>query len=571
MTRPEPSNPSRALEYSVLFVVLAAFVVLCAVCSRQLSPCVDEPTHIRSGANLLTRQKYTDPERIWWTKQDALHPPMDMLPAAVAILAGQSPDFRGDMFTSLHALRAARWVNHLIGAAMLAWVFFWARRIWGRRGGWLAMLLLMFQPLFIAHSSIVSTDLYMALGTLLGVWSLWRLYFAGGENSVPYTQGLRLWSRLILAGVAIGLAMFCKVGNMVLLGMVPIFAFAGYARFTPQLPIKTKLLRTIIATAVIDAAALIVAAGLFGWGAPEYIPLQLHGHAIRLPLGHSLAISIYTAMHVQDWIAAPVWLGSGLRAPGLSMFLIASLLKTPIPILIMLVLALPLSACAAKRRGRLFEFALLLAVTVGFIVLLTTRNIYLGVRHLMPAFVLLSVLAGAMTVLTEKPGFSGRIVAALIVVALGCSGFIATRATPWQLSYLNAFARSPMALVDSDLDWGQGLIALHRWQERNSPDRPIWLAYFGQARPEDYGIRYRGLPSPMGSVRLDPEHAIGADPQRSDGYVAISATDLAGAHNRVAGLKPDTYARWRKIKPVAIVGGSILVFGDSLQSRGSAQ
>jgi hypothetical protein len=155
----------------------------------------------------------------------------------------------------------------------------------------------------------------------------------------------------------------------------------------------------------------------------------------------------------------------------------------------------------------------------------------------------------------------------VIVIAVACAGFSALRTTPWQMSYFNSFARSPMAMVDSVMDWGQGLVALRDWQERNSPDRPIWLAYFGQARPEDFGIRYRGLPSPMGSVRVDPEHEIGADPARAEGFVAISATHLAGSQNHVSGLAPDYYARWRKVRPVAIVGGSIFLFGDSSKSR----
>ncbi len=69
------------------------------------------------------------------------------------------------------------------------------------------------------------------------------------------------------------------------------------------------------------------------------------------------------------------------------------------------------------------------------------------------------------------------------------------RYTPGYLSYFNVFVRPANAyslLSDSNLDWGQGLLAVRDY-ERNHPTEQIWLAYFGSVDPSIYGIK--ALPS----------------------------------------------------------------------------
>jgi hypothetical protein len=68
-------------------------------------------------------------------------------------------------------------------------------------------------------------------------------------------------------------------------------------------------------------------------------------------------------------------------------------------------------------------------------------------------------------------------------------------------------------LSDSNLDWGQGLIAL-RDHQRSHPQERISLAYFGTVRPEMYGI----------SV-----HPLG-EGERATGTVIVSATHLSGQY-----------------------------------------
>jgi hypothetical protein len=69
--------------------------------------------------------------------------------------------------------------------------------------------------------------------------------------------------------------------------------------------------------------------------------------------------------------------------------------------------------------------------------------------------------------------------------------------SPYYLSYMNQVAGGPpegyMHLADSSLDWGQGLPALKEWLEAEGLQQPgappVYLSYFGTARPEYYGVQ----------------------------------------------------------------------------------
>ena len=68
---------------------------------------------------------------------------------------------------------------------------------------------------------------------------------------------------------------------------------------------------------------------------------------------------------------------------------------------------------------------------------------------------------------------------------------------PNHLAYFNQLINREHdynVLVDSNLDWGQDLIALRGWQQSHPTDR-LNFAYYGSARPEAYGLDVNLLPS----------------------------------------------------------------------------
>jgi hypothetical protein len=99
--------------------------------------------------------------------------------------------------------------------------------------------------------------------------------------------------------------------------------------------------------------------------------------------------------------------------------------------------------------------------------------------------------------------------------------------------------------VDSNLDWGQDLKNLKAYMDENGID-PIYLAYFGSARPSYYDIQALPLP-------VDRPADLEA---RAPAVYAISATLLQG------GYLGDTEAfSWlREYEPFAKVGYSIFLY-----------
>ena len=77
------------------------------------------------------------------------------------------------------------------------------------------------------------------------------------------------------------------------------------------------------------------------------------------------------------------------------------------------------------------------------------------------------------------------------------------------MSYFNIFVRpqnSWRLLTDSNLDWGQGLIALRNYQQQH-PNEALHLAYFGSVDPALYGIRalpLSGHDEPKGALVVSP-------------------------------------------------------------------
>jgi hypothetical protein len=125
---------------------------------------------------------------------------------------------------------------------------------------------------------------------------------------------------------------------------------------------------------------------------------------------------------------------------------------------------------------------------------------------------------------------------------------------PDYLAYFNEAAGGPDRglrwLADSNLDWGQALRRLPGWMaERGITE--VNLCYFGTADPEAY-LEYVALPGcttyarPIASPKLP-------------GYVAISATHLAGIHH-----SPELRAWYRELlargRLVGVVGHAIHVY-----------
>jgi hypothetical protein len=244
-------------------------------------------------------------------------------------------------------------------------------------------------------------------------------------------------------------------------------------------------------------------------------------------------------------------------------------LKVPLPTLGLAAVGLAAAAVGAWRRWRrshpagragplLADQRVLAAVALlglAGIVLgaATLSSLNIGLRQVLPVYppLLLAAACGSRACLR-----AGRIRGvAVVAAALAWTGTASLAVAPYHLAYFNELAGGPANgarwLVDSNLDWGQALRLLPGWLRARGIDR-INLCYFGTADPAAYGLDHVPLPG-CSAYRGQ------ASPPRLPGYVAISATHLAGVH-----FAPELRAWYRTLleraRPVGVVGHAIHVY-----------
>src|SRR5436190_821798 len=164
-------------------------------------------------------------------------------------------------------------------------------------------------------------------------------------------------------------------------------------------------------------------------------------------------------------------------------FPIVMLLKWPTAPLVLAAGALVLIATHRIRAPR--ELWLLLIFPTVFLLVAITTNLNVGDRYVLPVYPFLLLLCAATWEVASTKNLAAGLVALVALQAVDV-----LRYAPDDLSYFNAFVRSDRSyacLSDSNLDWGQGLIALRDY-ERAHPDEKIWLAYSGGVDPRSYGI-----------------------------------------------------------------------------------
>jgi hypothetical protein len=223
-------------------------------------------------------------------------------------------------------------------------------------------------------------------------------------------------------------------------------------------------------------------------------------------------------------------------------------LKTPIPLLILVVAAAVLAIRGRASPGDPY----LWLPPVLYMLLVMTRSLNIGHRHLLPIYPYLFVLAARAAALgLANARLAVRTLCAALLIWYGV-GTLCMH--PHYLAYFNEIAGGPRNgyrwLVDSNLDWGQDLKGLKAWMDDHHVAE-IKLSYFGTADPDYYGIRCQRLPGRLRPPRL-------ASRIQAGDWVAISATNLQAVY--LQGDARRLMERFREEPAADQVGYSILLY-----------
>lgn len=543
----------RPWEWGALVILLAIFIAQALLASPEKSASFDEQYHLTAGYSYLRTGDF---------RLATTHPPLAGVIAALPLLArqdinlpldnplweqGNRYDF-SDVFlwqanSEPHSMlvQARRGIT-VLGVLLLIGLFFWGRRLIGAASGWLVLTLAVFDPNLISNSRIISTDLPLTAFFVLAAWRLWCWL----EDGRAYD--------LVLAGIFGGLTMAAKY-NGLLYWAVAAMAALMYLPPTGSFRIAiNSVSQRLLGVAMTGVIGLVVLWGVyrFSWGVPQQLPISV---PVPAPFFWDNLLGTFAGL-VQETIVKPDFLLGQVSTGGWwYYFPVAIAIKTPLPLLILLVAGL----IAVGRKKQWRRQSLVWLPPMAFVGMGLTGVLTIGYRHMLPAVPFAILLAGNAADWLQVgarrwvPATAGGLLVGWL--ALGTllifphqEAFFNALAGPWQ-NWSNI-------LVDSNLDWGQDLPALRRVMDERGIDS-VNLAYFGKAVPELYGVRYRPLP---GYLRFMQGREIAAyNPYTPPpGWYAISATNL-----RLGSLQADTadlYAVFRRMHPVDRAGYSIYLY-----------
>jgi hypothetical protein len=430
-------------------------------------------------------------------------------------------------------LGRARLVAALVAGLLVAAAGAFAWWAGGPVAGGLAAGMTLLLPDVLAHGGVAYNDLMLALFFLLAVWAL----DAAIRKPAP--------GRAALAGAATAAALCVKLSAVALAPVaLGLLVAEGFTRRQDR-----NWRREMAVSAAVGVLAGYVMMVLLYRGDPTLTLFRFNFYR--------------TVFHASEGHFAPAFLLGRTSDTGFWYFFpLAAFFKTPVGFQLLLSGALGLGLRSLLRHGgsgleRLEVLAawkgrgaILGAAVFGAFLMRSSLNA--GFRYALPVLPLLAVAAAVVVA-----RYAGR-----RMVRWSLGGLIALQAIstlsayPHFLAYASLWAggrdSAHEVLVDSSLDWGQGLLGLRTFMAEEGVDR-VALSYFGSAPPEAYGIRYEALPS---FFRL--EGGLLPDPASPPRFTVISATNLQGIY--LQGRDP--FAAYRDREPYRVLAHSMFVFDE---------
>ena len=443
-----------------------------------LSLTADEPAHLACGMEYVADHVYTI---------DIQNPPLARAMEALGpYLAGARPTGlsvmreeglaiiaqAGNFDRTIFLMRLGNLPFFLMACVVVYW---WSWQSFGKSVAVLATGLFTLLPTNLADAGIATTD--MSLGATVGAVFFATIYWADKPT----------WRRALLLGLCAALSFLSKATA---LGYVPItisLALACYLAVRrpswQELWYVVRQRTGTLALAAFTAAMLMWAAYWFSFG---IVP----GTNISLPAPEYFRGIQDALTHDQSGHGAFL-LGEYRRTGWWYYFPVALALKPPIAFLILL--GLGTFVCLRERARMVSLFPL--AFSLGILVPAMFGRIDIGIRHIEPIYIGLSIIAalGLVQLLQwAHSGINSALTAGVLAVWMVISVAIHH---PDYLAYFNEFAgKNPEnILVDSNYDWGQDLKFLAKRLHELGVEQ-FSLASLDGVMRSDYLEAWYGLP-----------------------------------------------------------------------------
>jgi len=493
-----------------VIILLCIFVVLVVSSMFENSGTCDEVAHhIPVGVIMLTRGDL---------KMDTSQPPLARYLMALPIVAFFNPvvlaekeiwriedrgTFGRDFFFKYNThprriLFVSRLMITIVGFLCALVVFLWAKGLFGPKIALFALSLYIFSPDILAHSQLATTDMAATFFIFLSTYCFWRFY----KNKTN--------TNLFITGITLGLAQLAKYSAAIL---YPIFLLLLMIECIQTKKIAWKSFGALTAIFLISILVIWVGYGFslksilkdtiraeeklqsIDYQIKKFLPSsnmhekeKIRNFLLRVPVPfseHFLGI-LGVARHNKAG-HAHYFLGHWYNKGNIFYFIVAFFIKTPIPLLLLLIVGI---FAVYKNTPSLDRNFLLIPPLVYFIVALFS-NLQIGLRHLLPIYPFCFIVAASSAHILKNKGVK------MIFMLLGIWYIMGSLFVwPHHLSYFNEFVGGPQNgwkyLRDSNIDWGQDLPALGKYLKNNNINE-INLAYFGEDNPSLYGINFKKI------------------------------------------------------------------------------
>jgi 4-amino-4-deoxy-L-arabinose transferase-like glycosyltransferase len=510
LTVPRPRSWGRR---AIPAILLTIYIAQCLWFIRTQSLTYDEPQHIALGLEAWRDGRFqkfiqTPPlARLWCTlpllsRKWQIN--LEFLPAGFR-LHGVQPDV-------MVLTWRARVMNVLLGVLLGLMVWLTAARLFSGAAANFSLALFAFCPSLIAHFSLATTD---GAATLL--------VFAAAVQVVrwkPYPT----WGRSLICGVVLGLLLLTKMSTLPMFGLAVLWMLVlvpSRVSFYPRNWNWGKSAAAVVVAFFIfwsgyffHVSRLTIRDGTLTATFPNWttqIVKPTHSRlniSVPVPAGEYIAgfrdLAFVNTHGQPAFFLGQVSLKGGWR----TYFPVAILLKWP---LVLFALASIAVLLVLTRRIKLPADLWILSSFPAFYLLLALfAHLNYGERHVLPVYPFALLFAAAVWQKFSQNGRGKFVLLTLLVL----NAADVLRYAPDYLSYFQIGvppATSYRLLSDSNLDWGQGLVAVRKY-ELEHPNEQLSLAYFGSVDPAVYGVRARIL----------------AEDAQATGTVVIGATNLSG-------------------------------------------
>ncbi len=451
-------------------LLLLCFVLVATFSIAGKSKTSDENSHYLYGRNILIRGDAT--------RFDDSKMPITALNAAPRKFGRNLPT--GIVRSFLQEFLAARLVTILFSTSVALVVFFWSRALYGVIPALFSLALYLFDPNIIAHSRLVTTDIYAAGTTIFVFFSLWRF---SKQRNLP--NGL-------LCALSMGLSLIAKYSTIALLPLafLTLFIFdfpkMRQAYGDHQKSIIKKYLQNYMAYLVITMAILLMVVNIGFLSTRTFTRFsnyQFQSDIFRsiqqMPLIGKLPVPLpYPYLEGLDMVIrnertgasyGNIYLLGQIRNGNegfIGYYFIASLLKVPIASQLIYLLAILVYVRDRHRRDRFFADELFLFIPVLFFVIYFNFffNTQIGIRYYLVVFPFLYIFSGHLFKNFNKLATTKKILgigSMLYLMVSVCSYY------PNFLPYFNEIvwnrSHAYRYLADSNIDWGQNSDELSRY------------------------------------------------------------------------------------------------------------